>query len=446
MKDKKEFLKPVAHIRGGVKPAHCKNTEFCKTETMPAPKKVLIPLAQHIGVPCLPTVSIGDEVFVGTVIGDSEKYMSAPIHSSVSGKVTAFKKAKLPNGAVSDAIEIENDENQTPDPTLEPHPVKDESDIVKAARDMGLVGLGGAGFPTHIKLTRHPDKPIDTLIINGAECEPYITADCREALEYTEDVLEGVYTLLEIMHFKQAIIAVEDNKPEVLDALYTVAASRLDTDNRVKITVLKSRYPQGAEKVLIYSVTGRKLALGQLPADVGCIVMNITSIAALNRYIKTGMPLVRKRLTVDGDAVNTPKNVSVPIGALYADVADFCGGLKDNCDKVIVGGPMMGFSVDTLFMPVIKQNNALLFFGKETAYMPKITACIRCGKCKSACPMNLTPYKIAGALKRDDVSDLEKYGANYCMECGSCAFSCPAKRPIVQVMRQAKAKLRGNRK
>lgn len=445
MTDKKEFTKPKKRVHGGVKPPHKKHTKTCATEIMPFPKKVLIPLQQHIGVACTPKVNVGDEVFVGTVIGDSEKFMSAPIHSSVSGKVTAIKTANLPNGATCDAIEIENDGKGTLEPTLAPHPVKTEEDIVKCAREMGLVGLGGAGFPTHIKLTRSPEKPIDTLIINGAECEPYITADCREAIENTEDVIDGVYTLLEIMDFKQVIIAVEDNKPEVLDALYEVAANRRDTDNRVKITVLKSQYPQGAEKVLIYSVTGRKLDFGQLPADVGCIVMNITSVGALSRYIKSGMPLIGKRITVDGDAVNTPKNVLVPCGATYADVIDFCGGLKDNCKKVIVGGPMMGFSVDTLNMPIIKQNNALLCFSEDTAYMPPISPCIRCGKCKDACPMHLTPYAIAGAIKRDDTDALENLGTNYCMECGSCAFSCPAKRPLVQVMRQAKSELKGKR-
>ncbi len=438
----REIMYPVKKIRGGAKPRHNKHTENCATVMMPAPSKVTIALQQHIGAPCTPSVSVGDSVYVGTKIGDSDKFISAPIHSSVSGTVTAITTATLTNGVKCEAVEIENDGKGTPDPGLTPPTVENEQQLVAAVRQMGLVGLGGAGFPTHVKLMKQPDKPLDTLIINGAECEPYITADYRECIENPQDVIEGVYKLLEIMDFKNVIIAIEDNKPEAIRVLYDIAADGRDTDNRVKLMKLKSRYPQGAEKVLIYTTTGRKLPLGKLPADIGCVVMNITSVATIGRYLKTGMPLTSKRLTVDGDAIANPQNVMVPIGTTVKEVIEFCGGLKKEAKKIIVGGPMMGFSIADTEIPVLKQNNAILCFSKESAELPPIENCIRCGKCASACPMGLSPFHIAAALNRNDLDEAEKLGANYCMECGSCAHVCPSKRPIVQSMRTTKLKLR----
>ncbi len=442
MQNKKEFALIKGKIRGGIHPKHYKNTADCETIIMPQKDTVLIPMQQHIGVPCTPTVSVGDTVFVGTKIGECEKYISSPIHSSVSGTVTAIKTATLTNGVVVDAIEIESDGKATPDPELKPHPVNTPEELAAAVREMGLVGLGGAGFPTHVKLTPTPDKPLKTLIINGAECEPYITADYRECMENSKDVIDGIYTLLKILKFEEVIIGIEDNKPKALNVLYEIAASSEDTENRVKLLKLPSHYPQGAEKVLIYSATGKKLPLGRLPADIGCVVMNITSVAAIAKYIRTGMPLVAKRLTVDGDAIKNPCNVLVPLGTPISKVIEFCGGFTKPCKKVVVGGPMMGFSIENTDIPVLKQNNAILCFSDETAAMPPIEPCIRCGKCADACPMGLTPFHIAGALKCDDLEKVEKLGANYCMECGSCAYSCPAKRPIVQAMRTAKTKLR----
>lgn len=442
MQNKKEFAKLRARIHGGIHPNHCKNTMNCETVVMPQNGKVLIPLLQHIGAPCTPTVKVGDSVFVGTKIADSEKHISAPIHSSVSGTVTAILPATLTNGVIVDAIEIESDGKMLPDKDLKPHSVSTPEELSQAVHEMGLVGLGGAGFPTHVKLTSSKDKPLTTLIINGAECEPYITTDYRECLENSEYVMDGIYTLLDILKFDEVIICIEDNKPKAIEKLYEIASADMDLDNRVKILKLPSQYPQGAEKVLIYSATGKKLPLGKLPADVGCVVMNITSVAAIARYIKTGMPLVAKRVTVDGDAINNPQNVMVPIGTKLQEIIDFCGGLKENCRKVIVGGPMMGFSVESTELPLLKQNNAILCFSKDSAELPPIEPCISCGKCAAACPMSLTPFHIAAALKREDLDAVEKLGANYCMECGSCAYSCPAKRPIVQTMRTAKADLR----
>ncbi len=441
MKDR-EIMSPAKNIRGGAKPRHCKNTADCETVVMPAPEVITVAMQQHIGAPCTPCVAVGDTVYVGTKIGDSDKFVSAPIHSGVSGKVSAITTTTLTNGVTCEAIQIENDGQGTPDPNLKAPLVETEEQLVKAVRDMGLVGLGGAGFPTHVKLVKQPDKPLDTLIINGAECEPYITADYRECIENPNDVLEGVYKLLDIMKFERVIIAIEDNKPDAISLLYDIAADKRDTENRVRLMKLKSRYPQGAEKVLIYTTTGRVLPLGKLPADIGCVVMNITSIAAIGRYLKTGMPLTTKRLTVDGDAIEKPQNVSVTIGTKLQEVIDFCGGFKGNASKVIVGGPMMGFSVHDTGIPVLKQNNAILCFSESKAKLPEIENCIRCGKCAEACPMGLAPFHIAAALKNDDLDEAEKLGANYCMECGSCAFTCPSARPIVQVMRATKQALR----
>ncbi len=441
MKDR-EIMSPVKNIRGGAKPRHNKNTADYKTANMPAPSVITVPMQQHIGAPCTPCVAVGDTVYVGTKIGDSDKFVSAPIHSGVSGKVTAITTATLTNGVKCEAVQIENNGEGTLDPNLAVPIVEDEKQLISAVREMGLVGLGGAGFPTHVKLMKQPDKPLDTLIINGAECEPHITADYRECIEHPEDIMEGVYKLLEIMDFKQVIIAIEDNKPEAISILYDIAADGRDTENRVRLMKLKSRYPQGAEKVLIYTTTGRKLPLGKLPADIGCVVMNITSVAAIGRYLKTGMPLTTKRLTVDGDAVANSQNVMVTIGTSIREVIDFCGGFKDTASKIIVGGPMMGFSVPDTDLPVLKQNNAILCFTESQAKLPPIENCIRCGKCADACPMGLVPFHIAGALNRNDLETAQNLGANYCMECGSCAYTCPSKRPIVQVMRATKQALR----
>lgn len=437
-----ELSFPVKNIHGGAKPGHFKNTAECATVTMPPPKTVLIPMQQHIGAPCTPTVGVGDTVYVGTKIGDCDKFVSSPIHSSVSGTVSKITTAYLTGGMEVPAIEIECDGNQTPDPSISPVKVETEEDLTKAVRDMGLVGLGGAGFPTHVKLTRQPDKPLDTLIINGAECEPYITTDYRECIESPEDVYDGIYTLLKILDFKKVVIAIEDNKPKAIEQLLKISSDKKDAENRVTVMKLKSRYPQGAEKVLIYTATGRVLPQGKLPADVGCVVMNITSVAAIAKYIKTGMPLVSKRLTIDGGAVNEPKNVSVPIGTKISEVLEFCGGLKSEPEKILVGGPMMGFAIPHTDFPIVKQNNAVLCLTKSEAKTEEPLACIRCGKCAMACPMNISPFRVAGAIKRENTDDAEKFGAFYCIECGSCAYACPSKRPLVQTMRIAKQKCR----
>lgn len=435
-------VKAAAQIRGGTKLSHFKNTSECKTVVMPPPAKVVIPMQQHIGAPCVPCVAKGDTVKVGQLIGDSAAPVSAPMHASVSGTVTGIVQVMLPNGVQCDAVEIESDGKMELYEGLKPHPVNCAADLVAAARESGLVGLGGAGFPAHVKLNPRSDVKLDTLIINGAECEPYITSDYRECVEHSEDIMEGVYLIKEIMGFDRVIIGVEDNKPEAIRILHDIAADKRDTNDSVNLLELKSNYPQGAEKVLIYTATGRKLPLGKLPADVGCVVMNITSVSFLNRYIKTGIPLITKRITVDGSAIAHPMNVEVPIGASIKDVVEFCGGYSCTPEKLITGGPMMGFAVMDDALPILKQNNAILAFDHRDALTPEITPCIRCGRCQRGCPMQLRPAEVEQALKTGDTDRLSALGTMYCIECGSCTYNCPAKRQLTQSMRIAKAKIK----
>lgn len=435
-------LRAVKKVRGGVKVAHHKNTAELEVVRIPTPSKVVIPMQQHIGAPCEPVVKVGDEVAVGQLIGDSDKFVSAPIHASVSGTVTAIGDIKMPNGSVSKAVTIESDGEMRLWEGIKPPKVETREDLIKAVRDSGLVGLGGAGFPTHVKLNFPPDKNIDTLVVNAAECEPYITVDYRECMENSWDILSGVYALKELLGFKQVIIAAEDNKPEAFKVLGKIADHDADIDDSVKLMVLESKYPQGAEKMMVQSATGRRVPPGKLPADVGCVVMNVASVAFISRYLKTGKPLVSRSLTVDGSAIAAPKNVRVPVGTDIGEIIDFCGGFKGEPCKILTGGPMMGLAIVGTDLPVLKQNNAILAFTADDAVLKPETDCIRCGRCVAACPMSLMPTNIVKAAKIKDVDALKRAGVTVCMECGSCAFACPAGKPLVQHMRLAKAILR----
>lgn len=433
-------LRPVKLIRGGVSLNHQKNTAELETVVMPAPDTVYIPMSQHIGAPCNPTVKKGDTVFVGTLIGEPGGFVSAPVHSSVSGTVSDVKDLTIGNGTLQKYVIINSNGKMEKDPSLKPFTVKNHADLVEAAKQCGLVGLGGAGFPAHIKLSPSGETKIDTLIINAAECEPYITSDYRECVESLKDVVEGVYLVKEKLGIERAVIGVESNKPKAIELLMQVAADRRDKDDSIKIMKLPSKYPQGAEKVIIYSATGRKLPAGKLPSDVGCIVMNITSVATLYRFITTGMPLVSKRITVDGTAVAEPKNLSVPIGTPIKEILNFAGVDAEQADRILMGGPMMGSPVVSADSVLEKRNNAILVM-KDPKPQPQ-TACIRCGRCASACPMTLYPAMVETALTLGNYEKLNSLNINYCMECGCCSYVCPAKRPLTQVMRTAKAEIR----
>ena len=426
------ILRPVSRVNGGAFLPHLKNTAELETVVMPCVKEVRIPLQQHIGAPAKPVVKKGDEVYVGTLIAEEDGFVSANMHSSVSGTVKEIK-----DGYIS----IESDGKMKPEPDLKSFEVKTGEDIATAAAACGLVGLGGAGFPAKVKLTFKEGMKIDTLIINAAECEPYITSDYRECMENYNDVVEGVYFLKDILKIKKAIICVESNKKKAIEKLYEIATDKRDVDDTVKLMRLPTRYPQGAEKVIIYSATGRKVPVGKLPSDVGCIVMNVTSIATLYRFITTGMPLVSKRLTVDGTAVKEPKNVIVPIGTPIKDLLDFVGVGSEDADEVIMGGPMMGVDICDSSAVVEKRNNAITVM--KSPKKPTVqTACIRCGRCANNCPMQLYPSKVESAINFGNYESLKALNVNYCMECGSCSFACPASRPLTQVMRLAKAELR----
>lgn len=429
--------------RGGAKVPHRKNTAAMETVVMPAPKEVIIPMSQHIGAPCNVIVRPGDHVDVGQSIGENDSFVTAPIHASVSGTVKKIIDLKMPNGSKVKAVVIESDGKMTKSPYAVPPAAETKEQLLLAIKRSGLVGLGGAGFPAHAKLSIPQDKKIDTLIINGAECEPYITSDHREILENSWDILSGIKIVKDLLDVHRVIIGIESNKPDAIKILSQIAENEAaDPDDEVRILTLKSSYPQGAEKVLIRACTGRKVPAGKLPADVGCVVMNVTSVAFIAKYLKTGIPLVSKRITVDGSAIKEPKNVIVPLGTPIKDVIEFCGGYKCEPKKILMGGPMMGIALTDDSMPVLKQNNAILAFDEKGAKLAEETDCIRCGKCLKSCPMSLMPEAIAGCVKLKDVSGLEKLNVMTCMECGSCAFNCPAHKHLVQTIREGKAMVR----
>ncbi len=433
-------LSPIARGRGGVKVPHNKNTQDCRIVRMPVPDKVILPMQQHIGAPCSPTVKVGDTVKVGQVIGDSDKFISAPIHASISGKVTAIADTVLANGRMAPAVTIESDGEMALFEGIEPPKITDADSFRQAVRDSGLVGLGGAGFPSHVKFALSPDKPIDTIVVNAAECEPHITVDYRECIDNTLYIIRSLMIIKEYLNIPHAVIAVEDNKPKAIEALQKVADEV--GDGSIKVMALKSRYPQGAEKMIVYSATGRKIPLGKLPADVGVIVMNVTSTAFIGRYIETGKPLVSRSMTVDGTAIIKPQNVRVPIGTSLHDVIDFCGGFTTNLDKVIAGGPMMGTALVTTDVPIIKSYNAILAFQKGTIIDKPDNDCIRCGRCSQVCPMGLMPTNIMRSVKARDIDGLKDSNVIACMQCGTCAYACPAGRPLVQYLVLAKDMIR----
>ena len=435
-------LTAVKRGRGGVAVAHNKNTADMPVERLPVPEKVVISMQQHIGVPCTPVVKVGDEVAVGQVIGDSDKFISAPIHATVSGKVTAVGDIKLANGIITKGITIESDGEMRLYEGIKPPVVTNKKELCDAVRASGVVGLGGAGFPTHVKFNLPDDSKVDTLIINAAECEPYITVDYRECIDNTKYIIKGVELLRDICGFKQIIIAIEDNKPQAFKDLKAFADSDNDADDTIKLMTLKSRYPQGAEKMMVLSATGRKVPPGKLPSDVGCVVINVASLAFIARYVETGKPLVSRSITVDGSAIKEPKNLRVPIGTNIQDIIDYCGGFKEEPRKILSGGPMMGIAICDTNAPICKQNNAILAFADRKDLIKTERECIRCGRCVDVCPMSLMPTLIERYARVKDAEKLTDIGVMVCMECGSCAYACPSGRPLVQYMRLAKQVVR----
>ncbi len=427
------MFKKLKRAALGAPVPHRKGTAAMATQKLPVPAQVVLPMAQHIGAPAKPVVKKGDPVFVGTLVGEAAGAMSANIHSSVSGTVSGIGSIRLSNGRTSPTVIIDSDGKMEKDPSLCPPVVNDRESLLKAAADCGLVGLGGAGFPAAIKLA--PKSPVDTLVINGAECEPYLTGDTREFLENSETVMAGIEAVKKYLDIKNCIIGIERNKPECIDLMCSLTKGM----EGVRVHPLKSRYPQGAEKVLIESTTGREVPQGGLPSDAGVIVLNVTTVSTLGKYLATGMPLTSRRVTVDGDAVQDPKNLEVPVGTSIREVLDYCG-IKENVTvgKVLMGGPMMGVAVADLEAPVLKQNNGILAFSVEAAHLPEPSPCIRCGRCLLTCPMGLSPVELAAAYEKKDAARLAKLDVDLCMLCGSCSYVCPAKRPLTQTISLAK--------
>ena len=435
------FPKRPYRTKGGVHAPHNKNTAHKESVVMPVPSMVVLPMTQHIGAPCKPIVKVGDTVDVGQPVAASDAFVSAPIHASVSGKVKKIDKITMPSGRKVEAIFIESDGEMRLSPDVKPPKVDTLDELIAAVRDSGLVGLGGAGFPTAVKLKIPPDKKVDTLIINVAECEPYITSDNREILENSWDVISGIITVKDFLGIHRAIVGIEKNKPEAIKALQETVDNSLDPNDEIRVLPIKATYPQGAEKTLIKACTGREVPVGGLPSDAGCLVMNVASIAFIARYLKSGIPLISRRLTVDGGCIENPTNVIVPIGTPIKEVIEFVGGYKEPPYKLLMGGPMMGVALPNDELFVMKQNNAILALSEKEAKHNEPSACIRCGKCLDACPMSLQPLELANAADHGNLEALEFYNAMNCMECGCCSFTCPAKRHLVQSIRVGKAQL-----
>lgn len=422
----------------GIHVAHHKNTATMQAVRIKNPDEVIIPMNMHIGAPSKPIVKVGEHVLVGQKIAEADGFVSVPIHASISGKIKKIEDRLSSNGTYTKAITIESDGLMEIAQSVKPIIVEDTHSFVEAIRESGLVGLGGAGFPTHVKLSVKDLNQIEEIIINCAECEPYITSDTRTMVDEIGYIEEGVNLLEKFLRAKKIIFGIEENKKEAIQCLQTLECK----DKCVEVKVLKAKYPQGGEKVLVYHTTGKVIPEGKLPLDKGIIVLNVTTLATMAKYIKTGMPLVEKVVTVDGSAVRTPKNVVVPIGTKLKDIFAFCGGFQKTPFKIIYGGPMMGIAVPNLDEPILKNTNAILAFDEKEAAIPETSNCIKCGRCINHCPLYLDPTAFAKAVDLHHPEDLVKYKVNLCMECGVCSYVCPAKRPLVQKNRLAKVELK----
>lgn len=427
---------------GKVHLPHKKSTAEAIPERIPAPKTVILSTAQHIGAPATPVVKAGDEVFVGTTVAEATGFVSSPVHSSVSGTVKKIEKILTAQGKEVDAVIIESDGNMTKDASVAPPEITDLASFVSAVRNSGVVGLGGAGFPTAVKLDAIGKGIIKRIVVNGAECEPFITSDTRTMLDKTDLLVEAVNLFSRFCDFEEIVFGVEKNKPAAIAAL----RAAFSDNAKVRVVPLPEKYPQGAEKILIYNTTGLIVGEGKLPSDVGVIVINVTTLAFIAQYVKTGMPLVEKTVTVDGSAIAAPLNVIAPIGTPIKELIAYAGGYKTEPGKIMLGGPMMGIALYSDEHPVLKTTNAVTVLSVKDAMAKSGTACIHCGRCVSACPMGLQPTYFARALaisdKREMCARLEEQKINLCMECGCCSFVCPAKRPLVENNRLAKAALR----
>lgn len=428
--------------KGGVHPPEFKEqTQGLAIEAMPVPDELELILGQHIGAPCQPTVAKRQEVAVGQVIGEVKKGLGVPLHSPVAGKVKDIGMSAHPLRVSAPSITLTVDREAVPASYEKADWRKlDGGELLARVHDGGIIGIGGAGFPTHVKLKPPAGSPVDTLILNGAECEPYITADHRAMLEYTGEIIEGACILLKILGIKECHIGIENNKPDAIKAMNEAAARIPSGEATIRVRPLQVKYPQGSEKQLIQAVTGRKVPAMALPSAVGVVVQNVSTAKAVYDAVACGKPLYEKVVTIAGKGIGRPANLLVKVGTKVKDIVDYLGGLQPGLAKIILGGPMMGFAVSSLEVPVTKTTSAVLFLTKEEVDTRPHSQCIRCGWCLEACPMGLEPKEIAIHVEAGKAEVTEPFGVFDCFECGSCAYVCPAKRPLVQFIRLAKMK------
>lgn len=424
-------------FKGGAHPYDGKKmSRECPIEILNPGDTLVYPLSQHIGAMAKPLVKAGDRVLVGQKIAEKGGFISANIHSSVSGTVKAIEKRLVATGGMVDSIIVENDgmyEEAAPIFSGNPDELsKDE--IIKIIEEAGIVGMGGAGFPTNVKLSPKNADIIDSIIVNGAECEPYLTSDYRRMVEQTDKLVKGLKIVLKIFPDAKGYFGIEDNKPEAIEALL----KETENEDRIEVVPLKTKYPQGGERSMIYAVTGRKINSKMLPADVGCIVHNVDTIYAIYNAVYNGKPLIERIVTITGDAVRTPKNFQVRIGTSFRELIDAAGGFTTEPEKIISGGPMMGFSFFNIDVPVVKGSSSLLAFIKDDVSHEEPSACIRCGRCAAACPEHLLPMKLAALAGQNEPEEFKKLGGMECVECGCCSYVCPAKRQVTQSIRSMK--------
>jgi electron transport complex protein RnfC len=425
-------------FKGGIHPQYFKEvTSGCALRSIPTPDHLFVSMQQHLGAAAKVLVKQGDQVKRNQLIGEQNGNISAPVHAPVAGKISALVSVPTAAGRLSPAVIIEpdgSDEVEFYEPFKEWQGAPEKA-MVARIKEAGVVGMGGAGFPTGVKMSPPPGKKIDTLIINGAECEPYLTADHRMMVEHAQEIHIGIEILRNILGAKSVRIAIEDNKPEAIQAM-ELALKQMAGD--VAVSVLQTSYPQGAEKQQIFSVTGRQVPRGGLPMDVGCVVENISTAYAVYEAVMKGQPLTYRAITVTGDAIENPSNLWVPCGTQYQTLIAACGGMMGHAMKVISGGPMMGFAVSGLDIPTTKTSSGLLCLTQARVSNYTSQACISCGRCVEACPMRLIPSELSQFIEAEDVASAEQIGLMDCVECGSCAYVCPAHRPLVHHFRRGK--------
>ena len=429
-------------FKKGVHPYDGKElSKDCEIKRIPAGAQLIYPLSQSIGAPSKPCVAVGDRVLKGQLIAEAGGFISAPIYSSVSGTVKMISSRLTANGSMVESIVIDNDNLDEPVSDFGKARNLSElsaDDIINIVKNAGIVGLGGAGFPTSVKLSPKNPNDIDTIIINGAECEPYLTSDYRLMLEKSSEIVDGIKAILKLFPNAKAVIGIENNKPDAI----SVMQEKTSNEEKISVQPLKTKYPQGGERQLIYAITGRKLNSKMLPADKGCIVVNTASCYAIYEAVYMSMPLIHKVMTITGEGVNSPCNLDVPLGMSHSEVLAAAGGANEKTVKFISGGPMMGMAMGNLDVPIVKTSSSILAFTKDDVAALPQSNCIHCGKCVKACPEILVPQMMAKTVKANDYEKFADIGGMECIECGCCTFVCPAKIPLTQMFKLGKVKVR----